>query len=322
MSSNEASPEADVLSGFYCISLICNEFIFRHGSWISRNPFKTIAISLFTVFLCSLGLFRFNTEHDMVKLWLPRDSDFAVNNEWLWNNFPPDLRFNSIIIKAKNVLTPEVVQAMWALRGRVEALRTSQGRGWSDVCVRVPVVTEAMTSTLSLRRKRQLNFEDEFEDDFFEAVKSGSGLGESLDPSVAFYPDPYCEVVEAMKHNCYESSLLELFAVDGEFTVESSDIIANLTAEKLLELINEADFSSYLGGIQRDKNGQIVSAEATFMRWFGRADVRKANESRSLGLRVQPVDETTLEFEALLSATLNNQTAFEGQLSSWPPSPQ
>lgn len=29
----------------------------------------------------------------MVKLWLPEDSDFALNNKWLWENYPPDLRY-------------------------------------------------------------------------------------------------------------------------------------------------------------------------------------------------------------------------------------
>ncbi len=36
---------------------------------------------------------RFYQETNMVKLWLPEDSDFALNNKWLWENYPPDLRY-------------------------------------------------------------------------------------------------------------------------------------------------------------------------------------------------------------------------------------
>ena len=64
----------------------------RHGRWVATNPRKTISISLLLVGLCGLGLFNFYMEKNMVKLWIPEDSDFAKNNAWLWDNFPPDLR--------------------------------------------------------------------------------------------------------------------------------------------------------------------------------------------------------------------------------------
>ena len=35
----------------------------------------------------------------MVKLWIPPNSDFAKNNEWLWENHPPDLRCTEKSIK-------------------------------------------------------------------------------------------------------------------------------------------------------------------------------------------------------------------------------
>ena len=75
-------------------------------------------------------------------------------------------------------------------------------------------------------------------DDTFDAIKTGSGIGESLDPSVVFYPDQYCPVVESMKLGCFESSLLELFAVKGRFTSESQRQIENLTQEKLIDMVN------------------------------------------------------------------------------------
>ncbi len=35
----------------------------------------------------------FERETNMVKLWIPEESDFARNNEWLWANHPPDVRY-------------------------------------------------------------------------------------------------------------------------------------------------------------------------------------------------------------------------------------
>ena len=56
----------------------------RHGLWVASHPKRTIAASLAAVAICSLGLLR---------LWLPKDSDFVKNNEWLWENYPPDVRY-------------------------------------------------------------------------------------------------------------------------------------------------------------------------------------------------------------------------------------
>ena len=77
--------------------------------------------------------------------------------------------------------------------------------------------------------------------------------------------------------------MLELFAVDGSFTADSAAAVAELTQETLLRSINDVEisplfkyqrnFSDYLGGIERDGNGRILSAKATYMRWFGRSNV-------------------------------------------------
>jgi hypothetical protein len=36
--------------------------------------------------------------------------------DWLWSNFPNERRFASMIFVADDVLTPEVVQAMFRIR--------------------------------------------------------------------------------------------------------------------------------------------------------------------------------------------------------------
>ena len=39
-----------------------------------------------------------------------QDSDYIRDHEWLWQNFPDELRFHSVIVTGDNVLTPEYVK--------------------------------------------------------------------------------------------------------------------------------------------------------------------------------------------------------------------
>lgn len=82
----------------------------RYGKTVATWPVAFIIGSLFICGLCTLGLFKYTEEGNPYKLWIPQESDFVKNSEWLWENFPPDLRFHSVIITADNVLEPSVIQ--------------------------------------------------------------------------------------------------------------------------------------------------------------------------------------------------------------------
>ena len=59
---------------------------------MALNP-ATFSLALLA--LCAgagAGLLRYTEEGNPYKLWIPQDSDFVRNTEWLWENFPPDLR--------------------------------------------------------------------------------------------------------------------------------------------------------------------------------------------------------------------------------------
>ena len=71
-----------------------------------------------------------------------------------------------------------------------------------------------------------------------DAIKAGAGRGQAMDPSVVFYPDQYCPVVEAMPTACYETSILELFASEGKFDEQSEERINNLSQNQLIDMIN------------------------------------------------------------------------------------
>ena len=54
--------------------------------------------------------------------------------EWLWDNFPNDLRFHTMIFEADNVLEPEVIRAMYSARKRIAEAVTESGDTWEDMC--------------------------------------------------------------------------------------------------------------------------------------------------------------------------------------------
>eukprot|EP00095_Tigriopus_kingsejongensis_P003657 maker-scaffold11_size778918-snap-gene-1.12 protein:Tk03657 transcript:maker-scaffold11_size778918-snap-gene-1.12-mRNA-1 annotation:"hypothetical protein DAPPUDRAFT_306990" len=318
------------------ISKGLEDYFYRHGKWVASHPKLTILGALVGVALCGLGLFRFNEEKNMVKLWIPPNSDFAHNNQWLWENFPPDL--SSVILEhEENILVPEVIQQMYQIHKNVLQLRTSGGQGWLDLCYKLPVVdvesSDLPSKPVQKREAPSPNTEEDFFGDFgdesddFAAIKSGAGVGKAFDPSVVFYPEQYCPIVEAMPMACFEMSILEMFAQGGQFTPKVEATIHNLDQEELITAVNtigqsgiflrERDFSKYLGGIQRNSTGHIVGAKATFIRWFGRANISEIqNEKGRNGMDQQPVDVTTLEFEQLLQISLDDKCGYPEGLKS------
>ena len=51
-----------------------------------------------------------------LQLWIPDDSVSRMNMEWLWDNFPNDVRFHTMIFEADNVLDPKVIRTMYSVR--------------------------------------------------------------------------------------------------------------------------------------------------------------------------------------------------------------
>jgi len=46
---------------------------------------------------------------------------FRQNTDWLWNNYPPEQRYSSLIFEAEDVLVPEVIQ-VWTNRFKIYGL--------------------------------------------------------------------------------------------------------------------------------------------------------------------------------------------------------
>ena len=79
---------------------------------------------------------------------------------------------------------------------------------------------------------------------------------------------------------CYEESLLELWANEGDFDEASKSQIFNLTSEEIIEVMNtrnlsgifmrEKNFSSVLSGISYNSSGHIVGGRWDFCFLLGR----------------------------------------------------
>ena len=287
-----------------------------------------------------------------------------INSDWLWENHPPDTRFSTIIYVSDNVLTPEVIQAMYRHKKAIDSITTKYGDTWDTMCKKMPIVKAPDIAKIigKRRRKRSINNstsnqlaadnffsdtenEDVWEEDddwadqeedinWKEDLESG-GDGYSQDEkietaeifSVAYYPEPYCGIVEGMDQACIEFGLLELWANQGKYDSTVDEAIQSLTTDEILYKINnvnisgafliEKDFTKLLSQIERNTTGHIISAKATMVQWFGDMNATEAliNPVKNRG---EPISKETFEFEGDMLKVLLNETGFPKGLKAHP----
>ena len=270
------------------------KFFYWYGYYVSKYNYLFILLCFLITALSTIGLLKLRMENNGIKLWIPKDSSQRINTDWLWDNYPPELRFASMIFKAPNVLEPDVIRAMYRIHKEIETVRTENDIGWNDLCMTAPIVKPPPISSLlgKKRKKRQGtanddsffdfdNFMDD-DDDFFSETEDENEAFLNVENELqtaaevdageyfntAFYPDPYCNTIGEMKEACLEMSILELWAHDGKFDQETDEEIANLTLDGVLEKINQENavsgvfliaknFTELLSKIRYDSNGRI-----------------------------------------------------------------
>ena len=105
-----------------------------------------------------VGIVRYTTENNAFRLWIPDNSDFVANYNWLEQNSPPDVRFNSMILanqvccllaaerreklieqeNENGILTPASLAELARIHQAVADLKTeASGLMWNDVCLQV-----------------------------------------------------------------------------------------------------------------------------------------------------------------------------------------
>ena len=90
-----------------------------YGKSVCQNPKTYISICLVITGLCSIGLLNFTRESTGVKLWIPENSEFRKNSDWLWENYPPSMRFSTMIFVADNILEADNIRVMYRIRKEI-----------------------------------------------------------------------------------------------------------------------------------------------------------------------------------------------------------
>ena len=73
-------------------------FFFRHGQKVAQKPHLYIGLCFIVSGLFAIGLLNYQPEANPYKLWIPKNSDYVQNTDWLWKNYPPDSRYNEQLL--------------------------------------------------------------------------------------------------------------------------------------------------------------------------------------------------------------------------------
>ena len=73
-------------------------------------------------------------ENNNSKLWIPTTSDFYIDSQWLEANFPPEVRFNNVILVGDNILNPEMIRLIYYMHKDIANITLRNGDKWDDVC--------------------------------------------------------------------------------------------------------------------------------------------------------------------------------------------
>jgi len=309
-------------------------FFFSWGVTIAKTPWTFIIICVLTAGAFSLGLLNFTTENRPLKLWIPQDSGFVKNSDWLLDNFPNDIRFHSMILENQdNVLTPTLIQ--WMLQLHLNATRVSSANGytWGDVCYRLPVVTEDTDTDTDTdkneneqRRKRQaanatdddlpdIDFHYDFED-FGSKFDTDFGVEDfssdpDFEPSIDLPAAVFCDIINGFEDSCFENNILEIWNYDTNVIngLSQQDIINGINRATISDL-TQVPYKTLLGKIKYNSTGSIVGAGSILVQLFTRVNfdlVVEGGTSNDAGTG-DVVDPIGLEWEGAFIDVVQNST--------------
>ncbi|KDR12704.1 protein patched homolog 3-like [Zootermopsis nevadensis] len=251
------------------ILLGLESFFYRFGHAVACHPWSVILGCLGFVALSSFGILRFHQEKHPIKLWVPKNSDFIHDTNWLTSKFREGYRIQSILITAPNVLEPQVLQKLQDIQNKVENLN-ADGITWEDICFRIPVVDFNFK-----RRKRDVKENLILAEDYVDVEEDfefdlGSILGYDL----------YCNIINRLETACMQHSLLELWKFNEQK-------IHNLTEEKIIKALNRTtvspvyghptDYLQLLGNVRRNETGHVTGASALLSLYMVHIDFMSVN---------------------------------------------
>merc|ERR1711892_161008 len=308
---------------------------FKWGRFVSLHPYPVILSSVVITALCSLGFLNFRSEHKANLLWIPADSDYNVNQDWLDSHFKKNTREEVAVFVSDNVLTPDALKLMLQVHTAVGGIQ-EDGKTFEDICARIPIAD--IFQTKRRRKKRQATNGTESYDDYdnfwsgeyneypededdeivttverinFIKYSEQKNKSEEAEDTLEKIPDNiYCDLVNTLNEKCIQTSLLEIWKYREE-------LINSATQQEILDAVNllvrspwygyDANYANLLGGITRNSSGHIVGAKSAQMVWVVEIpDEGRLISSQGSGVALEIADPTTLAWESELIHVTQN----------------
>lgn len=99
------------------------------------------------------------------------------------------------------------------------------------VIFRLPVTKYSNPGSEKSRRRRSIDDELNFDDDFYNDTIALNTSNLEFDPSVDLPQSIYCDVINLLDEDCWESNVVEIWNYN-------SSVIESLTKENIIDVIN------------------------------------------------------------------------------------
>ncbi|XP_026471686.1 protein patched homolog 2-like [Ctenocephalides felis] len=233
---------------------------------IASKPWFVIWFMLFLVIVSSLGLFKFKQEKDPLKLWIDQDSAFVRDTNWLLNTFIEGYRQQNVLITADNVLDPFVLEQVARINDQVLAIQTENENGievpWNKTCFKVPIVPTKLQS-------------------YAKGLSNTSNIIPDLSATLPI--GLYCMIVNSLKLGCLQYNVVDMWKYDLK-TIKSltlDDVLNKLnTTIQSPTLGHPMNYANFLGGVERNTSGHIISAKSILTTWFLNVNFSQVNTDK------------------------------------------
>lgn len=217
---------------------------YRLGLAVGRHPLLTCVLSLLVAAVCGSGLAQWRAGQSEVDLYMPEDSPVRAAARFVEANFREDVRYESVIVEADDVLEPGVLQAIAQLERDIKATRVNN-LGWEDICIKY-------TS-------------------WFQEASATGGEGGAGPAGVPELPEEFKQTLQKaglLKNECVYQSLLKLWPQGLPANVTRAEVQRVVTRGLRASTNILTDVTSLLAGVQTDAKGQVVSAKAVIFNWL------------------------------------------------------
>ncbi|XP_029156681.1 patched domain-containing protein 3-like isoform X1 [Nylanderia fulva] len=219
-----------------------DRIFYRIGFSIATKPWLWLIMSLCLNIVCGLGLLLWKEEIDELELYVPMDSIIREDASWVKEHFRDDLRHESIIVVAPNVLDPEVLRSIRDIERDVRSI-IIKNNTWEDVCAGYFTWFQ--------------------EDDKWDTMDKSE------------FPEEYLSIINDTmnKEPCIHKSLLKLWQKPNKKKIDiltKADILNDVTEPLQNNNTKDilSDIAPLLADVEYDANGTVKSAKATLMYWL------------------------------------------------------